>query len=255
MLRQQSQIKKKLTMNEQITRKTNQEIIAEARQAFKGQWGDVLIIFILSYFVLMGVNLVTFGAISIILYVLGLVLNSSLAALISFPLFLAGLIVFFIFFGRVWNWQYAFIVKRSRGEMVSNTSLSTIFAGFTSLEEIKNSLLVKENLLQNLNASFTVFLQAIITVIGFFLLLIPGIILTYMYALVPFVYSEEPNLTPLETLKRSASIMDGYKWKLFFCYLRLLPLALLCILPCGLGLLWFIPYLSFVQAKFYDAHK
>jgi len=50
-------------------------------------------------------------------------------------------------------------------------------------------------------------------------------------------------------------MMDGYKMKLFWCYVKLIPLAILCALPCGLGLLWFGPYMSFVIAKFYDAHK
>ena len=76
-----------------------------------------------------------------------------------------------------------------------------------------------------------------------------------MLALVPFIATEENNINPMDAMKKSAHMMDGYKMKLFWCYVKLIPLAILCALPCGLGLFWFGPYMSFVLTKFYDAHK
>ena len=76
-----------------------------------------------------------------------------------------------------------------------------------------------------------------------------------MLALVPFIAAEENNINPMDAMKKSAHMMDGFKMKLFWCYVKLIPLAILCALPCGLGLFWFGPYMSFVLAKFYDAHK
>jgi len=47
-------------------------------------------------------------------------------------------------------------------------------------------------------------------------------------------------------------MMNGHKLKYFRLLLRLLGLALLCILTAGIGFLWLAPYARVVTAKFYE---
>jgi uncharacterized membrane protein len=166
-----------------------------------------------------------------------------------------GAILWLIFQGRFWIWQNNYILRKSRGEDISYSDFKTIFEGFKNINEIKASLLNKEQLLKNLLPAITLLLTTISILLGYALLVIPGIIVSFMLALVPFIAVEEHNINPMDALKKSANMMDGYKMKLFWCYVKLIPLAILCALPCGLGLFWFGPYMSFVIAKFYDAHK
>jgi uncharacterized membrane protein len=62
-------------------------------------------------------------------------------------------------------------------------------------------------------------------------------------------------MKPQDALKKSKSMMDGHKLKLFYLCLRFFLLALLCILTLGIGFFWLIPYGHVTMAKFYDDIK
>lgn len=47
------------------------------------------------------------------------------------------------------------------------------------------------------------------------LLLIPGIIKSYAYAMTPYILYEHPEMTPNEAITESRRLMDGKKWDLF----------------------------------------
>ena len=240
---------------ETAIRKNNDQIIKEAREAFKGQWGNVFLAFLLSSLVRAGIGLGVSLIMAIIYNVLDFVLSNRIMELLAVLLIIIGVIVWLIFQGRFWIWQNNYILRKSRGEDVSYSDFKTIFEGFKNINEIKASLLNKEQLLKNLLPAIILLLTTISILLGYVLLVIPGIIVSFMLALVPFIAVEEHNINPMDALKKSANMMDGYKMKLFWCYVKLIPLAILCALPCGLGLFWFGPYMSFVIAKFYDAHK
>jgi uncharacterized membrane protein len=67
-----------------------------------------------------------------------------------------------------------------------------------------------------------------------------------------YILADDPGIKPQDALKKSKSMMDGYKLKLFYLCLRFFLLALLCILTLGIGFLWLIPYVHVTMAKFYD---
>ena len=50
-------------------------------------------------------------------------------------------------------------------------------------------------------------------------------------------------------------MMEGNKWKLFKILLRILLLAIGCILTLGIGFIWLAPYQNAVYAKFYKVIK
>ncbi len=239
---------------ETIIRKNNDQIILEAKKAFEGQWLNVFIASLLPSMIL---NLAQgFG---IFLFIVGGIIEGDklniFQRLLFIILVIVGNILVFLFQGRFWIWQNSYILRKSRGEDVSYSDFKTIFEGFKNINEIKASLLNKDQLLKNLLPAIILLLTTVSILLGYVLLVIPGIIVSFMLALVPFIAAEENNINPMDAMKKSAHMMDGYKMKLFWCYVKLIPLAILCALPCGLGLFWFGPYMSFVLAKFYDAHK
>ena len=46
-------------------------------------------------------------------------------------------------------------------------------------------------------------------------------------------------------------MMKGSKGRLFYIDLTFVPLMLLCVLTCGIGLLWLMPYMQATKANFY----
>jgi uncharacterized membrane protein len=84
------------------------------------------------------------------------------------------------------------------------------------------------------------------------LLIIPGIIAALAYAQTMYLLADTPGLGPMEAIRRSKKMMNGYKWKLFCLGLRFFCWSLLCLLTLGIGYLWLIPYASTAYAKFYE---
>jgi uncharacterized membrane protein len=87
------------------------------------------------------------------------------------------------------------------------------------------------------------------------LLIVPGIIAALGYSMTFYLLADDPLLKPQDALRKSKSMMDGFKLKLFYLCLRFFLLALLCILTLGIGFLWLIPYVHVTLAKFYDDLK
>ena len=87
------------------------------------------------------------------------------------------------------------------------------------------------------------------------LFVIPGIIMSYAYAMTPYIMNDRPDLDASDCIHESRVMMKGYKWKLFCLDLSFIGWALLCILTLGIGLLWLQPYIEASHAKFYDELK
>lgn len=83
------------------------------------------------------------------------------------------------------------------------------------------------------------------------LLIIPGIIKSYSYALTPYILVEHPEMSANEAIEESMRLMDGHKFDLFYLQLSFIGWAILSILSLGLGIFWLIPYQMTAQAAFY----
>lgn len=83
------------------------------------------------------------------------------------------------------------------------------------------------------------------------LLVIPGIIKSYSYALTPYILVEHPEMSANEAIEESMRLMDGHKFDLFYLQLSFIGWAILSILSLGLGVFWLIPYQMTAQAAFY----
>jgi uncharacterized membrane protein len=98
-------------------------------------------------------------------------------------------------------------------------------------------------------------LMVIFIMLWMLLLIVPGIIAAIAYSQTFFILAEDREIGPMEALKKSRDMMDGYKWKYFEMSLIFFGLSLLCILTLGIGFLWLIPYMQVSYANFYDDLK
>ena len=95
-------------------------------------------------------------------------------------------------------------------------------------------------------------IQSIITLIGFVLLIVPGIILSLMCSQVYYIAKKNPDLGVIEVFKRSFKLMKGNKWKLFLLNLRYALFFLLSFFTLFIWNLWLIPQFSVAYAIFHE---
>ena len=96
------------------------------------------------------------------------------------------------------------------------------------------------------------FLVNLFTFLWALLLIIPGIMKAFSYALTPYILLDEPELTARQAITRSCEIMQGRRWKLFCLYLSFIGWGILCLLTFGIGFLWLVPYMNASVAAFYE---
>ncbi len=104
-------------------------------------------------------------------------------------------------------------------------------------------------------AFVTGLLVGLFTMLWTLLLIIPGIIATYSYAMTFYILADDSSIGAMEAISRSKKMMDGNKWNLFCLGCRFIGWGLLCILTLGIGLLWLLPYIQISTTKFYDDIK
>ena len=87
------------------------------------------------------------------------------------------------------------------------------------------------------------------------LLVIPGIIKTFSYAMTPYILEEHPELTANEAIDHSRAMMKGHKFDLFWLILSFIGWMILCLFTFGIGYLWLLPYMQTSVAGFYEDVK
>ena len=78
--------------------------------------------------------------------------------------------------------------------------------------------------------------------LGYVLLIAPGIITKYSYAMVPYILEERPDFTVHEAFKASKQIMKKHKWELFCLRFSFIGWYIIGILTLGIGLIFINPY-------------
>ena len=95
------------------------------------------------------------------------------------------------------------------------------------------------------------FLRALFVILWGLLLIIPGIIKNFSYAMTPFILTDHPELTAKEAIRRSMELMDGHKMDLFLLELSFIGWDILNIFTLGIGSFWLNPYKNAAIAAFY----
>ena len=95
------------------------------------------------------------------------------------------------------------------------------------------------------------FLRSLYTTLWSLLLIIPGIMASYSYAMTPFILANHPQLTAGQAIDCSKDLMAGHKMDLFILDLTFLGWDLLAGLTWNLGYLALNPYKNAAHAAFY----
>ncbi|MDY3917464.1 MAG: DUF975 family protein [Candidatus Limivivens sp.] len=102
------------------------------------------------------------------------------------------------------------------------------------------------------NVVITTFLQKIKIFLWSLLLVVPGIVKSYEYYLVPYILAENPELEQSRIFELSREMMDGQKMEAFLLDLSFLPWMLLGAVTCNLSnVLWTAPYMAGTKAELY----
>lgn len=119
------------------------------------------------------------------------------------------------------------------------TSIGNIFVWFTDAKRFLKSFLVY--LLVNLY----LFLWTL-------LLIIPGIIKSFSYAMTYFIINDHPEYSLNQAITESRRMMDGHKMEYFLLCLSFIGWFILSCITLGIGFLWLIPYFYTTAAAFYE---
>ncbi len=99
--------------------------------------------------------------------------------------------------------------------------------------------------------ALTRLLQGIYVFLWSLLLIIPGIVAGYSYAMTDYILAENPNMAATEAIERSKAMMNGNRWRLFCLQFSFIGWSILASLTFGIGNLWLTPYRQAATAAFY----
>lgn len=94
-------------------------------------------------------------------------------------------------------------------------------------------------------------LRSVFVFLWSLLLIIPGIVAGYSYAMTPYILADHPDMTASEAISASKAMMEGNRWRLFCLEVSFIGWSLLSALTLGIGSLWLTPYTSAAKAAFY----
>ena len=205
----------------------NSELRAQARERLEGQWGT----FVLMTFLML--------VIQTILQIPGYI--GSLLEILSPENVLASLS-----FSNISNilsllalpLSWGLTVSLLRNHREESVDLENLFDGFRGGRYTR--------------VFCALFLVHLFTFLWTLLLIIPGIMKAFSYALTPYIIMDEPKLTARQAITRSCEIMQGRRWKLFCLYLSFIGWGILSLLTFGIGFLWLAPYMNASIAAFYE---
>ena len=152
-------------------------------------------------------------------------------------LHLIGLVLFILALPLTWGFQTLFLGAVRGGEATAKD----MFEGY-------NKELFSRVLTTTLLYYVYIFLWSL-------LLLIPGFIKSYSYAMTPYILKDNPEMKNNAAIEESMRMMDGHKLELFLLDLSFIGWAILSILTCCIGFLWLVPYMNMARVNFYEDLK
>lgn len=104
------------------------------------------------------------------------------------------------------------------------------------------------------NITKTMFFRDLFTVLWTLLFIIPGIVKSYEYQMIPYLLADNPQMTKEQAFEESKRMMQGQKWKAFVLDLSFIGWNLLSELTLGiLGIFYVQPYMDATHAALYEA--
>ena len=104
------------------------------------------------------------------------------------------------------------------------------------------------------NVVLVMFLRNLFIVLWSLLFLIPGIVKTYSYRMVPFILKEHPEYSGTQAITLSRQMMRGHKGDAFVLDLSFIGWLLLSALTAGILYIFYVgPYIQATNAELYKA--
>nr|WP_300003516.1 DUF975 family protein [Tissierella sp.] len=97
----------------------------------------------------------------------------------------------------------------------------------------------------------TQFMKGLYIILWTLLLIVPGIIKTFEYMMVPYILAEDPHISTKEALELSSEMTDGHKWDIFVLGLSFILWDILGLISLGIGGVFVRPYVEATFAKLY----
>lgn len=104
------------------------------------------------------------------------------------------------------------------------------------------------------NITKTMFFRDLFTVLWTLLFIIPGIVKSYEYQMIPYLLADNPQMTKEQAFEESKRMMQGQKWKAFVLDLSFIGWNILSAQTLGiLGIFYVQPYMDATHAALYEA--
>lgn len=103
-----------------------------------------------------------------------------------------------------------------------------------------------------LNVVKIMFLRDLFTALWTLLFIVPGIVKTYEYAMIPYILSENPQADQSEVFAATKEMMQGNKFQLFVFFFSFIGWLFLGALFFGIGTLFVEPYMRAAEAEVYS---
>lgn len=101
----------------------------------------------------------------------------------------------------------------------------------------------------------TMILWYVYIILWTLLLIIPGIIKSYSYAMTPYIMADDPDTSGNAAIDKSRAMMSGNKWRLFLLDLTFIGWYILGALCFGIGVFWAEAYRLQARVMFYETLK
>lgn len=141
----------------------------------------------------------------------------------------------FLIFTGPFAYGYADYIRQTIQR--ENTDLNPLISGFNRFVETMVAGL----------------LYLLIICIGFYLLIVPGIIAALGLSMTFFIMVDDPNISGVDALRKSWQMMKGYKADYFLFCCRFIGWFLICVLTFGLASFVVTPYFNRAKWHYYRA--
>ena len=100
----------------------------------------------------------------------------------------------------------------------------------------------------------TMFFRDLYTILWTLLFIIPGIVKSYEYQMIPYLLAENPQMSREQAFAESKRMMSGQKWRAFVLDLSFIGWNILSAITLGiLGIFYVQPYMDATHAALYEA--
>ncbi|CAN7662572.1 DUF975 family protein [Paenibacillus sp. LjRoot153] len=97
----------------------------------------------------------------------------------------------------------------------------------------------------------SMFWSALLNFLWYLLLIIPGIVKSYAYSMVPYLLGDNPTIGRKRAVQLSNQMTRGHKWRMFVLDLSFIGWFLLGTIALGVGVLFVLPYYNSTKAELY----